>query len=244
MSRTLVIARLETRLLLADPFPILLLVAMPLVVLAFLAKGLVGGPAHSVPGLAAMFGLFGLAVVGLAFFRDHGWGTWDRLRTSPAHPAEVMAGKALPLVVLLIVQQAVLLFVGWRFFDMPWNGSVAAAVPLVVAIVTVEAALAMLLVTVCATINQLAVLSYLGALLLAGLGGALTPVQSLPGWVQDIAPASPVYWMLKGFEVVIGGRRGTGELVAAVAVLLAFATAAAAVTAWRYRFDARKSYFA
>jgi ABC-2 type transport system permease protein len=244
VTRALIIARLETRLLLADPFPILLLLAIPLVVLSFLAKGLVGGPAHSVPGLAAMFGLFGLAVVGLAFFRDHGWGTWDRLRASPAHPAEVMVGKALPLIALLILQQAVLLVAGWGLFDMPWNGSAAAAVPLVLAIVTVEAALAMLLVTVCTTINQLAVLSYLGALLLAGLGGALTPVSSLPGWVREIAPASPVYWMLQGFDVVIGGRRGTGELLVALGMLFAFAAAAVAVTAWRYRFDARKSYFA
>jgi ABC-2 type transport system permease protein len=244
VTRALAIARLETRLLLADPFPILLLLAMPLVVLSFLAKGLVGGPAHSVPGLASMFGLFGLAVIGLAFFRDHGWGTWDRLRASPSHPAAVMVGKALPLIALLVLQQTVLLFAGWRFFAMPWNGSGVAAVPLVIAIVTIEAALGMLLVTACRTINQLAVLSYLGALLLAGLGGALTPVASLPGWVRAIAPASPVYWMLQGFDVVIGGRRGTADLLAALGMLFAFATAAAAVTAWCYRFDARKSYFA
>jgi ABC-2 type transport system permease protein len=244
MTRATAIAGLEARLLLADPFPILLLLAMPLVVLSFLAKGLVGGPAHSVPGLAAMFGFFGLAIVGLAFFRDHGWGTWDRLRASGAHPAELMVGKALPLVGLLILQQVVLLVAGWRFFDMPWEGSVLAALPLVLAVVTVEVALGMLLVTVCTTIDQLAVASYLGALLLAGLGGALTPVESLPGWVQEIAPASPVYWTLQGFDVVVAGAGGTGDLVAAVSVLLAFAVAAAALTASLYRFDARKHYFA
>jgi ABC-2 type transport system permease protein len=244
VSRALVIARLEARLMLADPFPILLLIAMPLVVLTFLARGLVGGPAHSVPGLTAMFGLFGLAVVGLAFFRDHGWATWQRLRASPAHPAEIMVGKALPLILLLLLQQVVLLAAGRWFFDMPWHGSLAAAGLLASAIVTVEATLGMLLVTLCTTINQVAVLSYLGALLLAGLGGALAPVSTLPGWVQTIAPASPVYWMLKGLDVVISGHGRSGDLIASIAMLMAFATTAAAITAWRYRFDAEKSYFA
>ena len=119
MKRIRLIARHETRLLFTDPLPLLLLIGMPVVLLSFLSDGLVGGPAHAVPGLDAMFGFFGLAVAGLAFFRDHGWGTWDRLRASPASSTEVMLGKSLPLVVLLLIQQVVLLLLGWAFFDMP-----------------------------------------------------------------------------------------------------------------------------
>lgn len=243
MSRVLLLARHETRLMFADPFPLLLLIAMPVVLLSFLSDGLVGGPPRAVPGLDAMFGLFGLAVVGLAFFRDHGWGTWDRLRMSPAAPAQVMLGKALPLIVLLLIQQVVLLFLGWRFFDMPWRGSVAAGALLVAAMVAVEAAIGILLVSLCRTIDQVAVLSYLGALVLAGFGGALAPLENLPDWVEAVAPASPVYWMLEGFEVVVGGRP-TADVLAPVGVLLAFAAAALLVAAWRFRFDAPKTYFA
>jgi ABC-2 type transport system permease protein len=244
MRGVLLIARLEGRLMFADPFPFLLLLAMPIVLLSFLSQGLVGGPAHTVPGLAAMFGLFGMAVVGLAFFRDHGWNTWDRLRASPAGPAQVMLGKVLPLLVLLVVQQALLLFLGWAFFDMPWSGSIAAAAILVGAIVAVEASLGMLLVTVCRTIDQLAVCSYLGALALAGFGGALAPLERLPDWVNTVAPASPVYWMGKGFRVVVVADRPLSDLLIASAVLLGFAAVGTVVTSWRYRFDARKTYFA
>jgi ABC-2 type transport system permease protein len=238
------ISRLETRLMFADPFPFMLLIAMPIILLSFISKGFVGGPAHTVPGLAAIFGLFGMAVVGLAFFRDHGWNTWNRLRASPAGPAQVLIGKALPLVVLLLVQQVVLLFFGWAFFGMPWHGSVAAAALLIVAMVVVEASFGMLLVTLCGTIDQLAVCSYLGALVLAGVGGALAPLSKLPEWVNKVAPASPVYWMGKGFKVVIVGDGSFGDLLVSVLVLLGFAAGATVIVVWRYRFDAQKTFFA
>jgi ABC-2 type transport system permease protein len=244
VRRVLLIARLETRLMGADPFPFLLLIAMPIVLLSFISKGLVGGPAHTVPGLAAMFGLFGMAVVGLAFFRDHGWNTWSRLRASPAGPVEVMLGKTLPLLVLLVIQQVALLLLGWAFFGMPWHGSVAAAALLIAAIVAAEASLGMLLVTICRTIDQLAVASYLGALVLAGFGGALAPSSRLPGWADKVAPVSPVYWMEKGFRVVVVADRPLSELLTSCAVLAGFALGAAAITVWRYRFDAQKTYFA
>jgi ABC-2 type transport system permease protein len=227
----------------ADPFPFVILVGMPVILLSFLANGLVGGPAHSVPGQAALFGLFGIPVVGLAFFRDHGWGTWDRLRASTAHPAQVMTGKCLPLVALLLLQQAVLLALGRSAFGMPWHGSVAVAALLVAAIVAVEVSLALLLVTLCTSIEQLVGLGYLGAMLLSGIGGALAPLAELPDWVERIAPASPVYWALEGFHVVVAGTQPASAILAPVAVLFAFAAAAAALTAWRYRLDAPKQYF-
>ena len=244
MRDVALIGRLETRLMFADPFPFLLLIAMPIILLSFLSKGFVGGPAHTVPGLATIFGLFGMAIVGLAFFRDHGWNTWNRLRASPAGPAQVLIGKAMPLVVLLYVQQVVLLLLGRAFFDMPWHGSIAATALLIVAIVSVEASFGMLLVTICGTIDQLAVASYLGALVLAGFGGALAPLSRLPEWVNKVAPASPVYWMGKGFKVVIVGDGSFGDLLVSALVLVGFAACAAAIVVWRYRFDAQKTYFA
>jgi ABC-2 type transport system permease protein len=160
---------------------------------------------------------------------------------SPARPTEVILGKSIPLVVLFLLQQAILLVLGRVFWGMPFRGSVIEAVVLIVVLVAVEVAFGMLLVTICSTINQVAVFSYLGALLLAGFGGALTPVSQLPRWVQHIAPASPVYWALKGFGVVVAGT--SASFLKSVVVLLAFAAGAGALTLWRYRFEEPKTYF-
>ena len=229
--------------MLASYFPFLLLIGMPILVIAFVSDGVVGGPTRLVPGLATMFGLFGVTVVGMVFFRDHGWNTWNRLRASPATPTQVLVGKALPLLVLFIAQQLVLLVIGWAFFGMPWRGGIPETALLVVAIVAVETSLGMLIVAFCNTIEQLAVWGYLTALLMVGFGGALAPLSRMPEWVQTAAPASPVYWMERGFDVVLTGDRTFGDLLISVAVLAAMSTCGLVVTARCYRFDAPKGYF-
>lgn len=243
MREAMLISRLEARLILRAYFPFLLLIVMPVIVISFVSRGVVGGPAHTVPSLAAMFGLFGMTLVGLAFFRDHGWHTWDRLRASPLHARQIMLGKALPLVVLFFVQQIILLFVGWAFFGMPWRGDLAAAALLILAIVAVEVSFGMLVVTFCRTVEQIAVAGYLSALLMVGFGGALAPLSRLPGWAVALAPVSPVYWMEKGFRVLVVGDRPTGDLLVSVGVLFGFATVAALLAVRCYRFDEQKSYF-
>lgn len=238
------IARLEGALMLADPTPIIIVIAMPVILLAFLSHGLVGGPARSVPGLAVLFGFFGLASIGAAFFRDHGWNTWDRYRMSPASPWEVVAGKAAPLAVLLVVQQVVLLTLGWLVFGMPWHGSILGGALLVLSVAAVELSLGLLVVAACSTINQVMAITNLGALLLAGMAGALAPLVLLPLWVQHLAPASPVYWALRGFHYLTLRGRPASDLFAAVGVLLGVTVVASAVTLRLYRFEASKTFFA
>lgn len=237
------IAGTEWTLMLADPTPIIIVVAMPAVLLTFLANGLVGGPARSVPGLAALFGLFGLSSIGVAFFRDHGWNTWDRYRMSPASPWEIVVGKAVPLVGLLVAQQILLLVLGWLVFGMPMEGSVSAVVPIVIGVALIETAFGLLLVAACRTINQVMVFSNLGALLLAGVGGALAPLSELPSWARAIAPASPVYWVMKGYTVALEDA-GSANLVEAVAVLTVMTLVTAAVALRLYRFETPKTFFA
>ena len=239
----MLIGRLEARLILRAYFPFLLLIVMPIIVTSFVSRGLVGGPAHTVPSLAAMFGLFGMTIVGLTFFRDHGWQTWDRLRASPLRPGQIMLGKALPLVTLFVVQQIILLSVGWAFFGMPWSGDIPGAALLILAIVAVEASFGMLVVTFCRTIEQLAVAGYLSALLMAGFGGALAPLSRLPDWAVTLAPVSPVYWMERGFRVLVAGDRPTSDLLLSAGILFGFATVAALIAVRCYRLDERKSYF-
>lgn len=244
MSTRSALARHEVDLLLADPFPIILLIAMPAVLAAFLAEGLVGGPAAAIPGIAALFGFFGTNVIGIAFFRDHGWRTWNRLRASAARPADVVLAKIAPLAALFFAQQVVLLAVGWLVFGMPFRGSLLAGLATVLAITFAEVALGLLAVACCKDIQQLNAIANLGGLVLAGLGGALAPVASLPDWAQAIARISPVYWALKALRGVVAEGYGLPDVILPVVILTAVGVIATAIALVRYDHDEPKSFFA
>ncbi|GAA3348252.1 hypothetical protein GCM10020358_66020 [Amorphoplanes nipponensis] len=227
-----------------DPWVVVILIIIPGLLLAFFSDGLVGGPAQAVPGMAALFGFFGLSAIGIAFYRDHSWMTWDRLRASGTRPIDVVVGKLIPLSVVFLAQYALLFPLSWIIFDLDFHGSILGVALVAIALVAVEVGFGLLLTVVCSGINQLNALISIAALLLVGVGGALSPVGSFPGWVQAIAPASPVYWSFKGFQRVIVDNGSVGDVLRPVGILLAMAVGCFVLSAVLYDHEKRKSFFA
>ena len=244
-SRSRVLMRQNWALLMADPAPIVLLTLMPVVMMTFLqgtSRAVLRGAGYAnasgaelvVPGMAVMFAFFGVGFIGTAFFSEHGWGTWDRLRSSRATTMEIVMGKILPSAVLIFGQLVLVFVIGVVAFGMTINGSVAGVGVMMLACVAVLVAFSMLLTAVLKTANQLMAVVNLAAMALTGLGGALAPVDVLPGWAQAIAPLSPAYWMLKGFRAAILEKGGLDATIIPAAATLAFAGVLAAIAVWRF----------
>ncbi|MFD1939810.1 MULTISPECIES: ABC transporter permease [Nonomuraea] len=242
-SRALVIARHEARLMRTQPWIVVILIIIPGLLLAFFANGIVGGPARAIPGLAALFGFFGLSAIGLAFYRDHGWMTWDRLRASGTRPFAVIVGKLTPLAVMFLLQYLVLFPLGWAAFGLQIRGSVLGLALVTIGLVAAELGIGLLLAVVCTSIAQLNSLVSIGTLLLVGGAGALAPIETFPGWVQAIAPVSPVYWSFQGFQSVIAEGRGLADVLGPAAVLFGMAAVCFVLSGIFYKHEQRKTFF-
>ncbi len=232
MASTLLVARNELRLLQRDPFPLFVLIGMPGVLLFFVTDALIGGPAHSVPALASLFALMGTGSMGFSFFREHGWGTWDRLRVAPVRTIELVAGKAIPMLAVTAAQQLIMVAIGIAVFSLDVPGGVAQLVITALVCAAMYVALAIALTSLCRTMSQLNAASMLGTMAIAGAGGAIAKIAALPGWVQAIAPASPVYWVIDAYRSVLNGEQGFGR---AIAMLVGFAALFTAITLWQFR---------
>jgi ABC-2 type transport system permease protein len=244
--RSLVIARTGFRLLLADPAPMLVTVVMPLLFCAFLLPAaraqlrLAGladatGAEQVVPGMTVLFAFLSVQLVGTLFFREHAWGTWDRLRASPASTVDIVVGKVLPLYVSMLAQMAVLFTAGRVLFGYRPNGSLVALGAVTAVFVAVLVAFGVVLVAVFPTMDQALVVGSLGGMLMAGVGGAFVPAASLPGWVQAIAHATPAYWALDGLRAVTLDGAGLADLGRPIGVLAAFGVGLAVLAGLRFR---------
>lgn len=250
-GRTAVLFRQNVALLLRDPAPIVITSAMPLILIAFLKgtgaavlrqQGLSGtnGTEVVVPGQVVMWAFFGVAFLATAFFSEHRWGTWDRLRASAARPVEVLVGKMLPSALLVLVQMTVLFALGAALFGMRVTGSIAGLGLMIAVSTAFMTALAMLMVATLRTANQVMALVNLGAMVFAGIGGAFAPVEALPGWAQTIAPVSPAYWMIDGFRGVVLEGASLAATLRPAAVVLVMTIGVSAVALWRFRFTDEK----
>ncbi|WP_460406467.1 ABC transporter permease [Actinophytocola sediminis] len=245
------VVRQDFRLALRDPTPLVIRTVMPLLIMAFMQPVFrsalrehdvpaATGAEQAVPGMAVMFLFFLVSTTGFAVFREHGWHTWDRLRASAARPVELLAARMVIPVVTAILQLAVVFGLGAALFDLRVTGSYPALVLVGVALALNVVLVGMALVAVCTTIAQLTVLANVLALVFAGLGGALTPLSTLPDWAGPLAPAVPSYWAMHGFSTVILHGGDLGSVLVPTGVLCLFAAGFAAVVLVFFRTADRK----
>ena len=224
-------ARHQSLLLVRDPGPFVGYTVMPLLLITVLrplyarvgaqSGGFAGrGIDQAVAGMAVMFSLFALKVVGASLLNERAWHTWDRLQSSPAASATILAGKALPMYAVLLIQQVVLFgFAAIAFGFRPDQGWWPLA-----GCAAAWSACVLLLGTAASTLArspaQLSAAGDLLAILTTILAGALVPSSLLPGWLRAIAPASPGYWAVHAYRAAIIGQ--TGELVRPLSMMALF----------------------
>lgn len=246
--RSWAVARHELTLLRSDPTFAIVLTVMPLLLMSFIKPAFryalvsagsphANGAEQAVPGMTVMFAFFMVGNVGFSVFRDHAWCTWDRLRSTPIRPAEIIAGKLAVPILILAAQLTVLFLAGGVLFGLSIHGSVAGVVLVAAALDLCLVCMGLALLAVCKKVNQLNAAANLGATFFAGLGGALVPLSLLPGWARVVAPAVPSYWAMRGFKAMILGQGGIGSAAFPALVLAGFTAAFAVVAVARFRFE-------
>lgn len=226
------ILRNELRMLKRDSAVLVLTILMPLIVISIL-KSTVGaslvasgaenatGAEQAVPGLALLFGFFISGFLGLSVFREHGWGTWDRMRSTRAGTGAVLAGKALPWGVVSLAQMAILFLAGVLIFDLniPGFAELGGIALIALAWSAFIVCFALFVVAIAPSVQTVQAFTNLGAMVVGTLGGALVAFDQLPGWARAVSPIFPTHWAMRGFNaLLLDGDGFTGAIVPALVV--------------------------
>jgi ABC-2 type transport system permease protein len=244
----LAVVRNDLRIMRHDYFPIVVLVAMPLVGMVFMKSAFKGtvigesgsgasGAQQAVPGMAVTFGFALVGYTATGFFREHSWATWDRLRASPASTLEIVLGKMGACLLLAALQLVLLFCVGGLAFGLHVRGSWLEVCAVGVSFSVCLVATGLAIAAACASVMQANAFTYIGMVLFSCMAGALVPAASLPQWAKVVAPAIPSYWAMRGYRSALMDRSGTAS---SVAVLLAFAVVLLTFAALRLRVDEMK----
>jgi ABC-2 type transport system permease protein len=235
LRHSLAVAAIDARILRRDPSPVIVMTVIPLVFVPFFVPGSraqlaaagytsATGVEYAVPGLAVLFALLCVQQVVTAFFRDHQWGTWDRLRTSPARNSDLLLGKSLTAFAAQLLQFVAVLVGGALLFGYRPTGSLLGIALVLVAFSSAMIGFGLLLVSATRSLELALVIGNVLAMLMAGVGGAFGPVEALPTWMQTIAPASPAYWALQAMRSLTLDGAGVLDALGPTAALFGFAT--------------------
>jgi ABC-2 type transport system permease protein len=111
---------------------------------------------------------------------------------TPFRPAEIMAGKALPSILVALVQATNALLVSRFWFHIPFAGSVATLYLGVGVFLLATVGVGLFVSSIAATLQQAMLYSFLVMMPFVLLSGLTTPVSSMPQALQIAMMVNPL----------------------------------------------------
>jgi ABC-2 type transport system permease protein len=189
------------------------------------------------PGIAVMFAMFFVVSGAGTILLEREQGTLRRLLTTPASKATILGGKLLGVFISATIQFSLLVLVGQLAFDVDWGQSPAALIVIVLAFTFSITALGMLAASLVRTYAQIDAISTVLILPLAGLGGAMWPIEIVPEFMQRIALWVPTGWAMRGFHDIITRGLGLQDILLEAGMLMLFGIAFLSIGLWRFKYE-------
>ncbi len=175
--------------------------------------------------------LTGSLVSAVAVVREKSTGTLEQLLMTPAEAWEILLAKIAPLFLLLMADVLLALLVNLVLFQVPFRGNFFLFVVLSGLYMFVGIGFGLMLATISKSPLQTVLTSFFINFPLIQLSGALSPIESMPVWVQYLSWLDP----LRHYVTIIRGilLKGIGldvllpnvlTLAAFVAILMTVST--------------------
>lgn len=164
---------------------------------------------YMVPGVMAMLLLIITTIISaMGLAREREVGTLEQILVTPVSSGVLIVGKMLPFAVIGLIDFGIALVVGSIVFDMPLRGNmlVLTSATLLYLMTTLGAGL--LIATFSRSQQQAFLGGFLFLLPAALLSGIMTPIRSMPQWLQPLTLINP----LRHYQEILRGSllRGAG----------------------------------
>jgi ABC-2 type transport system permease protein len=191
---------------------------------------------HMIPSLIGTLTLLQtMLLTAMSVAREREQGTFDQLLVTPFRPAEIMAGKALPSVLIGIVQSTNILLVAQLWFRIPFAGSFFTLYFGLVLFLMAAVGVGLLLSAVAKTMQQAMLYSFLFMMPFALLSGLATPLSNMPGGLQMLTLINPLRYAIEIAERVYLEGAGVGRLLPELWPLAAIALVTLSAASWLFR---------
>jgi len=193
----------------------------------------------AVPGFLVLFVFLAAQAMAVSIYDEKRVGSYRRLMAAPISRAQLLLGKGIPNMIIVLVQTVVIL--GFGTLGFRWLGRQPlqlgshplALALLVLAMALCSTGLGMFIAALARTQNQIGGLS---SMLLWGtgvLGGSMIPLFLLEQFLGPLPRVVPQYWANRGLENLLLRGVGLEAVWPQIVALLAFALAFFGVGLWR-----------
>jgi ABC-2 type transport system permease protein len=191
---------------------------------------------YMVPGiLVALVTMIGTLLTAQNIAREKEMGTLEQLNVTPIGKAEFITAKLLPFWVLAMIDLMLGLVVARVVFGVPIRGSLVLLFASAGLYLVVALAIGLWISTRVDTQQQAMFLSFFVIMIYLLMSGLLTPIDSMPHWVQVASLVNPVRHFVSISRAILVKGAGLTEIAAPLTTLAIFAVGFLTLAIRQYR---------
>jgi ABC-2 type transport system permease protein len=176
-----------------------------------------------------------LLLTALSVAREREEGTFDQLLVTPFRPVEIMAGKAIPSVLIGITQATLILLVAQLWFRIPFAGSFVTLYTALVLFLLAAVGIGLMVSSVVATMQQAMLFSFIILMPFILLSGITTPIENMPRALQYFTLLDPLRYAIDIIHRVYLEAADLASLFPALWPLAIIAAITLWAAAWMFR---------
>lgn len=176
-----------------------------------------------------------LLLTAMSVAREREQGTFDQLLVTPFRPAEIMAGKTIPSVLVGLAQATLILLVAQLWFRIPFAGSYLTLYAGLGLFMLAAVGIGLFLSSVAASMQQAMLYSFLLLMPFSLLSGLATPIESMPRFLQYLTLLNPLRYAIEIARRVYLEGAGLALLFPRLWPLALMAAVTLPISAWMFR---------
>lgn len=185
--------------------------------------------------IAALSMLQTLMLAALSVAREREQGTFDQLLVTPLTPMQILIGKALPSILIGLIQSTIIFLVIRFWFQIPMNGSIWLMYGGLVMFNCAAVGIGLSISALSQTMQQAMLYTFLLIMPLMLLSGLLTPVKNMPVVLQAATYINPLRFGVSIVRRVYLEGAGLADVAVDFIPLLVVAGVTMPLSAWLFR---------
>ena len=149
------------------------------------------------PGLVCILSMImALLISALSLARERELGTFEQLLVTPLRPAEILIGKALPGIIVGLIDANIVIAAALLWFRLPFRGNLALLEAMLLLYTLAGVGIGLVLSSFARTQQQAMLGVFVFASPMIVLSGYAAPVENMPPLAELISRADPIRYML------------------------------------------------
>lgn len=176
-----------------------------------------------------------LLVVSLSVARERETGTFDQLLVTPLRQIDILLGKALPGVLIGMIEASVIVVAATWWFEVPLRGGLFALYFGLLLFVVAVTGVGLMISSLAVTQQQALLGVFLFMVPSIILSGFATPIANMPVWEQHLTLINPMRYFLVIVRAVFLEGAGASSLVQQYWPMAVIGAVSQAAAAWLFR---------